>query len=786
MSRARWRERIPPAGSWLHAARAAGGADRVGLTGLYLFCLGYVGSKPLANVGLAVLVAAFVAAVARDPARWRGDPLLRLGIAWVFYVGALMAWRSYGGMPGSLLGAENLCLALIPAVAWATGGRAPRILAALLLALLGLLVRLAFDLRWGQGPWFDYASTPDMMGVNRNISSLMLNTAIIGALLWLLAGLRGRSRTGHRDTGRWSAIVGGLALLVVLLAPWVASPSRMLWLSLVFVVVVVLARLLPHRARWVAAAIVACFAAIVAVMVNSGHFGTVLTKDMDTWRVLLSGEWSVVPESSSGLRFRMLQMGLEALAANPWTGVANSGSQILRQNPDFVLSSAAQLHNGYLEILVRTGLVGLAFFVAALALAGRAAHHADRDGRMPWPLRELLLAALLLFLLINLSIALVFFQHGWQYLVLFAGIAHGFSVAAQTGDASARPVAKRILIVRSGAIGDVVFASPLAAALRRTWPHARIAWVVEPGIDALIAHDPTLDEIIVWPKAEWLGLWRARRLRELWRRVRAFRAGLRERRFDLALDLHGLAKGALIARLSGAPRRIGLGAREGSRWLVTEVVARGGDASRIGSEYLHLARYLGLDCDDFLPRLTLDPRAEARAMGLLARHGIEARGYAVFAAFTTRPQKHWFAEAWQALAPMVQERTGLVPVLLGGPSDRAEAARIVAGAPAMIDLAGQTGLAEAAALVRHAGLLVGVDTGLTHMGIAFSVPTVALFGSTCPYTVTGRANARVIRLGLACSPCGRRPTCNGAWTCMRDIAPRRVADEASAVLGIAA
>ncbi len=345
---------------------------------------------------------------------------------------------------------------------------------------------------------------------------------------------------------------------------------------------------------------------------------------------------------------------------------------------------------------------------------------------------------------------------------------------------------QRILIVRSAAIGDVVFASPLAAALRRTWPEARIAWVVEPGIDALIRHEPALDEVIVWPKAEWRALWRERRLRELWRRVAAFRAELRARRFDLALDLHGLAKGALIARLSGAPRRIGLGAREGAGLLMTETIPRAGEAARIGSEYRYLAQHLGLACDDFLPRLALDPAAEARARALLARHGLASGRYAVFAAFTTRPQKHWFADAWQALAPVLRERTGLVPLLLGGPSDRAEAARIAAGAPGMVDLTGQTGLAEAAALVRHAGLVIGVDTGLTHMGIAFAVPTVALFGSTCPYTDTGRPNARVLRLGLDCSPCGRRPTCGGAWTCMRDIAPARVLDEAGIVLGVAA
>ncbi len=341
---------------------------------------------------------------------------------------------------------------------------------------------------------------------------------------------------------------------------------------------------------------------------------------------------------------------------------------------------------------------------------------------------------------------------------------------------------QRILIVRTSAIGDVVFASPLAAALRRTFPQAHIAWVVEPGIDALVAPDPSIDECIVWPKREWSQLLRRGRLIALWQRVRTFRARLRARRFDVALDLHGLAKSALIAWLSGAPRRIGLGGREGSRWLVTEVVARGGDRARIGSEYLHLAQYLGLQIDDFLPRLHVDADAQRRAAELLARNGLAPGGYAVFAAFTTRPQKHWFEASWRELAAALSQRTGLVPVLLGGPADRAGAAAIVGGAPGVVDLTGQTNLAEAAALVRSAALIVGVDTGLTHMGTAFSVPTVALFGSTCPYTITGRSNARVIWLGLSCAPCHRRPTCGGAWNCMREITVSRVMHEAAAVL----
>lgn len=333
---------------------------------------------------------------------------------------------------------------------------------------------------------------------------------------------------------------------------------------------------------------------------------------------------------------------------------------------------------------------------------------------------------------------------------------------------------KRILIIRSSAIGDVVFASPLAAALKRSHPAAHIAWLVEPGIDALLRPDPNIDERILWPKAEWKDLWRSGHRMELLRRVRAFRTLLRSKQFDVVLDLQGLLKSGLLAWLTGAPRRVGLGSREGSQWLMTQVVPRGGDVARISSEYLYLAQQLGLDCGDFMPHLYLDPNAEARALERLAANGLTSGKYAICAAFTTRPQKHWFVDAWQRLAPLLQQQTGLTPVLLGGAADKDAAAQIVTGAPAFVNLVGQTNLAEAAVLIRHAGAVIGVDTGLTHMGIAFSVPTVAIFGSTCPYTMTGRANARVIWLGLSCAPCKRKPTCGGAWTCMRDISAERV------------
>lgn len=342
----------------------------------------------------------------------------------------------------------------------------------------------------------------------------------------------------------------------------------------------------------------------------------------------------------------------------------------------------------------------------------------------------------------------------------------------------------RLLIVRTSAIGDVVFASPFAAAVKRTWPQAHVAWLVEPGIHELLAADPCIDELILWPKGEWKQLWHNRRYGELFRRIRAFRALLRAKRFDTAIDMQSLLKSGLLTWLSGAPRRIGLGSREGSQWLMTERVPKGGIARRIGSEYRYLAEQLGLDAGEFLPRLCVGDDTEAKVQALMAAHGLAPKRFAVFAPFTTRPQKHWFEDAWQALAPKVRDELGLTPVILGGPADREAAARIAGTTPGVISLAGATRLPEAAALIRHAGLLVGVDTGLTHMGTAFATPTVALFGSTRPYLDTGRSNGRVIWLGLSCSPCRRRPTCDGAFTCLRDITADRVMDEARTALSV--
>ncbi|MDN5849441.1 MAG: glycosyltransferase family 9 protein [Nitrococcus sp.] len=340
----------------------------------------------------------------------------------------------------------------------------------------------------------------------------------------------------------------------------------------------------------------------------------------------------------------------------------------------------------------------------------------------------------------------------------------------------------RILIIRLSAIGDIVMASGLIPVLRRKWPDAHLGWLAQSPGSSLLEANPRLDEVIVWPRQRWRQLRAERHYAELWRSMRDFVARLRARHYDLVLDLQGLLKSALWARVSGAPQRIGLAAREGSQRLMTEVLQPPRSDPLIGSEYRYLAESLGLEASRFAMDVALTASDHQGVRRALAAHALVG-DYAVLCPFTTRAQKHWFDESWRVLARELGGRFGLAAVILGGSQARAGGERIIgeAGVP-MVNLAGTLSLRESAAAIAGARLLIGVDTGLTHIGTAAGIPTVALFGSTRPYVETDSPLTRVLYEALWCSPCRRRPICGGAYSCMRVHQPEQVLAVAQSLL----
>ena len=320
---------------------------------------------------------------------------------------------------------------------------------------------------------------------------------------------------------------------------------------------------------------------------------------------------------------------------------------------------------------------------------------------------------------------------------------------------------KRILIIRLSAIGDVVFASPLVAACRQAHPNAEIDWLAEGVVRPLLQDMPGLHEVVLWPRQEWEELWREKRLIMLARAILKMRALLRERQYDLVVDAQGLVKSALLAWLTGARSRIGFKSKEPTGVFLTKRIEKS-ITPRISSEYLGLAEALSWSTRDFDLVLGISASDENRAQDVIG-----SVPYTVIAPFTTRAQKHWTDDRWRQLISdlLVQ---GHKVACLGGPGDR-EHARAMLDGLGVENWVGKFPLGVSAGIVGRARALVGVDTGLTHMGVATGVPTVALFGSTCPYLETGGDRVRIIYHALSCSPCARRPTCQGRFDCMTDI-----------------
>ena len=323
------------------------------------------------------------------------------------------------------------------------------------------------------------------------------------------------------------------------------------------------------------------------------------------------------------------------------------------------------------------------------------------------------------------------------------------------------PEPKRVLIIRLSAIGDVVFASPLVSACKKRYPEAEIEWLAEGVVRPLLNELPGLNKVILWPRQEWQDLWREKRLFALLSAIKAFRRKLRERNYDLVIDAQGLVKSAFLAWLTGSRRRIGFKSKEPNGMFLTDRFEKS-ITPRISSEYVALADTLGWDTSSFEVVLGLSASDEARATDVMPEGP-----YIVVAPFTTRPQKHWTHAHWQALIGRLSD-AGHQVACLGGPGDREEAVTLLEGLPVM-NWVGTYPLGVSAGLVKQAAAVIGVDTGLTHMGIAAGIPTVALFGSTCPYRETGRDNVRVIYHGLECAPCKRSPTCSGRFDCMVGI-----------------
>jgi len=287
---------------------------------------------------------------------------------------------------------------------------------------------------------------------------------------------------------------------------------------------------------------------------------------------------------------------------------------------------------------------------------------------------------------------------------------------------------RNVLMVRLSAIGDVVHTMPVAAALKRSFPHIRLTWAVEDRCAELVACNPYVDEVFPLPRHAW----RTRRFRPTtWVTGSRRLMELRTKHFDLALDLQGLLKSAVVAFASGAPVRLGYHwQREGARFLV-QGVPPPKEPTHVVQQYLDVVRYLGGKAESVDFGLCIPDEAEASVQRLLEELGVSPP-YAVINPSAGHAAKRWSPERFAAVCERLHA-AGVVPVLVGHSMDAPLAAEIRAACPVPVASAvGRTSLIELAALIRDARLHMAGDTGSIHMAAALGVPLVALYAATDP------------------------------------------------------
>ena len=288
-----------------------------------------------------------------------------------------------------------------------------------------------------------------------------------------------------------------------------------------------------------------------------------------------------------------------------------------------------------------------------------------------------------------------------------------------------------VAIVKLSSIGDVVHALPVAAALKRHQPEARVTWVAEAREATMLAEHPDVDEVVIADTRGWRrGGARVAALREMGAVTRR----LRGRGFDVVLDLQGLLKSGLLTALTRAPRRIGFARGFRREWpsglFTNERVRPPASARHVVEQYLALLSPLGITAPAIEFRLPSDPGAVEWAEAFLAGTGIKSRDRLVLMnPGAGRPDKQWPVSHYRELARRLADEACARVIVVWGPGEEADARTIAASAARGV-VAPPTSLRELTALARRARLMIAGDTGPLHIAAAVGTRCLGLYGPT--------------------------------------------------------
>ncbi|MFH0840352.1 MAG: lipopolysaccharide heptosyltransferase II [Candidatus Omnitrophota bacterium] len=284
---------------------------------------------------------------------------------------------------------------------------------------------------------------------------------------------------------------------------------------------------------------------------------------------------------------------------------------------------------------------------------------------------------------------------------------------------------KRILLIRTDRIGDVVLSTPAIKAVRDAYPSAYIAVMVRPYARGIVEGNPYLNEVIIYDKDS---------AHKSFLATLFFGLALRKKHFDTALILHPTNRAHIIVFLAGIPNRIGL-----DRKMAGLLTKRIKDKKFLGEKHeldytLDVLKYIGITAKDKRPYVPVKESAENSINIKLAREGYKSNVPLIAVhPGASCPSKRWPAERFAALIDRLKERYNFQAVLISGPADLKDAEALLKGLKTeLLDLSGKTSVSELAALFKKCALFISNDSGPVHIASAVGTPCVVIFGRKQP------------------------------------------------------
>jgi len=287
-------------------------------------------------------------------------------------------------------------------------------------------------------------------------------------------------------------------------------------------------------------------------------------------------------------------------------------------------------------------------------------------------------------------------------------------------------------------MGDVLLCTPSLRALRKKYPRAQIAFLVDQAFEPLVRLNPDLDLVLVRDPAESF-----ESLRTIGR-VREFAP-------ELVVDYLANPRTALITLFSGAA--VTLSYANKRRSFVYKVKAQP-SGEYVGAEKLSLLKPLGIDSGDLDLVFKFSEKADEHAQKIRAGFGIGAQDFVVaLDLFHKRPARQWPVENFIELADRLSEKYSAHIIITCLPANRAAAEAATAKARRKHFIASDLYLMELAALISHARLFIGGDAGTKHIAVAQKVPTFTILGPSGMQWTPPSPLHETAFVELDCRPC---------------------------------